>query len=125
MPSVFFQIGAVDLTPWEDIQNHAVNKDPVFETWTDGNWITHRVVARTRVAGSLTLGFYKAADFAAFRAALAAAQDPEGFYPVTVYCANTGTTETVDAFLDLAGADKWDLANGRQWQTVAVQIEER
>lgn len=125
MPSVFFKIGATDLTPWEDIQNHDVNREDVYETWTDGNWADHRVVVRTRVTGKVSLGFDKAADFAAFQALLSSARDAEGYYPITVYCANTGTLETVNAYLDTSGADKWDLKNSRQWQVVTVEITGR
>ena len=125
MPSVFFKIGATDLTPWEDVQNHDVNREDVYETWTDGNWVDHRVVVRTRVTGKVSLGFNKAADFAAFQALLSSARDAEGYYPITVYCANTGTLETVNAYLDTSGADKWDLKNSRQWQVVTVEITGR
>lgn len=125
MPSVFFKIGSTDLTPWENIQDHAVNRADVYETWTDGNWIDHRVIARTRISGTVKLGFQNAADFAAFTALLSSARDPEGFYPVTVYCANTGTLETIDAFLDVTQADKWDLHNSRQWQVATVKITGR
>lgn len=125
MPSVFFKIGATDLTPWEDIQNHDVNREDVYETWTDGNWVDHRVVVRTRITGKISLGFAKAADFAAFQALLISARDAEGYYPITVYCANTGTSETVNAYLDTSGADKWDRTNSRQWQVVTVEITGR
>ena len=125
MPSVFFKIGATDLTPWEDVQNHDVNREDVYETWTDGSWVDHRVVVRTRVTGKVSLGFDKAADFAAFQALLSSARDAEGYYPITVYCANTGTSETVNAYLDTSGADKWDLKNSRQWQVVTVDITGR
>lgn len=125
MPSVFFQIGSTDLTAWEDIQNHAVNREDVYETWTDGDWTDHRVIVRTRINGTVKLGFSNAADYAAFTALLISARDPEGYYPVTVYCANTGTTETINAYLDVTQADKWDLQNGRQWQVVSIKITGR
>lgn len=125
MPSVFFKIGTTDLTAWEDIQSHKVNREDVYETWTDGNWVDHRVIARTRISGKVILGFSKAADFAAFTALLSSQKDAEGFYPVTAYCNNTGTTESFDAFLELPGAGKWDLNNGRQWQTFEIKITGR
>ena len=125
MPSVFFKISTTDLTPWEDVQTHEVNREDVYETWTDGNWVDHRVVVRTRITGKVSLGFDKAADFAAFQTLLSSARDADGYYPITVYCANTGTLETVNAYLDTSGADKWDLKNSRQWQVVTVEITGR
>lgn len=125
MPNVFFKIANTDLTRFEDIQNHAVDREDIFETWTDGNWIDHRVIVRTRISGKVTLGFSDAADFTAFVNLMQTAKTADGYYPVTVYCRNTGTTETFNAFLDVAGGDKWDLKNGRQWQTATVTITGR
>lgn len=125
MPSVFFKIGASDWTPWEDIQSHDVQREDVYETWTDGNWIDHRVIARTRISGKVKLGFDRAVDFAAFAAQLDSARDAEGFYAITVYCQNTGTMETVNAFLDVSTEAKWDLINGRQWQVATIKITGR
>lgn len=125
MPNVFFKIGNTDMTAFEDIQNHAVNRTDVYDVWTDGNWVDHRVIVRTRISGTVQLGFASASDHSAFMSLLGTARDAEGFYPISVYCANTGTLETLDAYLDVSGADKWDLANGRQWQTVTVKITGR
>lgn len=125
MPSFFFKIGNTDLTAYEDIQNHDVQREDIYTSWTDGNWVDHREIVRTRVTGTVKLGFRKAADFAAFQTLLGTAQDPEGYYPVSVYCANTGTTETVDAFLEITGADKWNLTSSRQWQVVTIKITGR
>lgn len=125
MPSYFFKISSTDLTAYEDIQNHDVNREDIYDTWVDGNWITHRVIARTRISGTVKLGFRSATDFSTFMTLLGSAKDAEGYYPISVYCNNTGTTETVNAFLDVSGADKWDAANSRQWQVVTIAISQR
>ncbi|MBR2697522.1 MAG: hypothetical protein IKE76_02945 [Clostridia bacterium] len=125
MPSEFFKIGATDVTPWIDIQNYEMNREDVYTSWTDGNWVEHRVIARTRIAGEFKAGFDKATDFAAFMTLLQTAKTAGGYYSVTAYCNNTGTTETFDAYLDTEDADKWDLVNGRQWQVVTVQVTGR
>lgn len=125
MPSVFFKIGSSDWTAWEDIQSHDVQREDVCETWTDGNWVDHRVIARTRISGKVQLGFFRAADFAAFAAQLSSAKDAEGYYSITVYCQTTGTMETINAYLDVSTEAKWDLTNGRQWQVATIKITGR
>lgn len=125
MPSVFFKISTTDLTSWEDIQNHDVNREDVYETWTDGNWIDHRVITRTRVSGTVKLGFAAAADYTAFLTLLSAARNADGYYPISVYCNNTGSLETVNAFLDVTTETKWDLHNGRQWHVATIKIAGR
>ena len=123
MPSVFFKISTTDLTAYEDIQNHDVQKENVWTSWTDGNWTEHREIVRTRVTGTVKLGFKSATDYTTFQTLLTTAQDAEGYYPITVYCNNTGTSETVNAFLEITGEDKW--GSSRQWQVVTIKITGR
>lgn len=126
MPSVFFKIDTTDISAYIDVQSYAVNRKDVFEEWEDGNWITHRVIARTRYSGSFQAGFASAADFTAFMTLLSTKKNADGYYPVTAYINNTGTTETFNAFLDVANDDdKWDAKHSRQWQVSTVAVTQR
>lgn len=120
-----FKISTTDLTKWEDTSKHSVNRADVFEEWVDGNWVTHRVIARTRVAGKVTLSFSREADYAAFVALLTSARNADGYYPVTVWCSNTNTTETINAFLDVSGDTKFDVTAPIKHNTVTVEITQR
>lgn len=121
----FLKIGSTDVSGWIDKQSYQVNSEDVYENWTDGNWITHRVIARQRISGSCKAGFSKAADFAAFRQLLTTERQPDGWYTVTVYVNSTGATETIQAYLDVEGDDRWDLLNSRQWQVQEIRITGR
>lgn len=125
MSMIFFKIGSTDLTEFADIQNYLVNKADVYQDWTDGNWVDHREIVRTRISGTITLGFKKATDWSAFLALLTAQRNAAGYYPITLYVNNTGQTETVDAFLDLSGSGKWDLLNSRFWRVITVTVTQR
>ena len=126
MPTVFFQIGTTDLTSYVDVQTYAVNKEDVYGQWTDGNWIDRRVIARQRRSGSFSVGFAAAADFAAWTSLLASAKTTGGYYAVTAYINNTGSTDTFNAFLDVSNPeDKWDLAHSRHWLVAQVTLTER
>lgn len=120
-----FKISSTDLTPWEKTENHDVNRDDVFEEWIDGNWITHRVISRTRISGTVQLSFARQADFNGFLSLMSSARDANGYYPVTVYCSNTGTTETINAFLDISGDTKWDVTAPIKHHTITVVITQR
>ena len=121
----FFQIGSTDLSAFADIQNFNINQDDVFQDWTDGNWIDHRDVVRQRITGSFQLGFKRSADWTAFLALIAAEKLTAGYFPVTVYVNNLGAPRTINAFLDLKAAAKWDLLNERFWKVVTVTLTER
>lgn len=125
MNMMFFKIGSTDLSQYADIQNYNINEVDVFQSWTDGNWIDHRDVVRTRITGTVLLGFKTAASWSAFQALLASQRNAAGYYPVTLYVNNTGTTETIDAFLDMTNATKWDLVNDRFWRVQTVKVTER
>ena len=122
---VFFKIGNTDLTQYVDKQNYAVNEEDVFESWQDGNWITHRVSVRKRKSGTLLLGFKTISDFNTFCSLFTSERNTNGYYSVTAYINNTGATATFDAFVDTTNESKWDLLNNRQWQAQTVVIIER
>ena len=120
-----FKIGNTDLTRWEKTEEHAVNRTDVFDTWTDGNWNDHRVIVRTRITGQVTLSFAKEADYASFMALMVSARDAEGYYPITVWCSNTNTSETLNAYLDIIGDTAFDVTAPIRHHTVTVTITGR
>lgn len=122
---IFFKIGSTDISDWIDIQNYSMNRSDVYTTWTDGNFVDHRVIARTRYEGKFDVGFFKPAEFSAFTALLESEKTAEGYYNVTAYISNTGTTVSFEAFLDCEAKDKWDLLNGRSWQAQTVTVTGR
>lgn len=120
-----FKIGSTDLTGYEGMEKHNVNKDEIFEEWVDGNYISHRLFSRTQIAGSVYLKFPRESAYTTFLTLLSTARDVDGYYPVTVYCSNTGTAETFNAYLDIVGETKWDLTSPMKYHGVTLQITER
>lgn len=125
MLSNLFKIGSTDLTKYEDAEKHSVNQSDVYTNWTDGNYIEHRVLARTRISGTVYLKFPRVTDYSAFLALLASQRDTDGYYPITVYCSNTGSAEVISAFLDIVGETKWDLTSPMKYHGITLQITER
>lgn len=120
-----FTIGSTDLTKFEKTEEHQVNRVDVYETWVDANWTDHRVIARTRVSGQVTLSFWKETDYSSFVSLLTSERDAEGYYSISVWCSNTNTTETVTAFLDVTGSTAWDVSVPIKHNTVTVTISGR
>lgn len=120
-----FKINATDLTAYEDTSKHNVNKADVFDNWTDGNWIDHRTISRTRITGTVVLNFPRTANYTSFLTLMSTERNSDGYYPITVYCSNTGTTETINAFLDFVGDTKWDVTAPIVHQSVTIQITQR
>lgn len=120
-----FTVSTTDLTAWEDTNKHAVNKADIYQEWTDGNWISHRVIARTRVTGTVVLSFSRESDFTAFMTLMSSAKNADGYYAVTVWCNNSNTTETINAFLDFSGDTKWDVTAPIKHHDITVAITQR
>lgn len=120
-----FKINTTDLTKWEKTEEHEVNRTDVFEEWIDGNLITHRVIARTRVGGKVVLSFARETDFAAFMTLMSTERNTDGYYPITVWCSNTNTSESIDAFLDIEGSTAWDVTAPIKHHEITVNITQR
>ena len=123
---ILLKLGSTDVTGWVDRQNFEMDCQDVYESWTDGNGVTHRNFTRTRISGRAKLGFTSAADFASFQTALAAAKNVNGYYTVTAYVNNLGSSETFNAYIDIAAsAAKWDWTNSRRWTALTLTITQR
>ena len=120
-----FTINTTDLTAYEDKTKHKVNREDLFEEWVDGNWITHREISRTRVSGSVELTFARETDFSNFMSLLTTARNANGYYPITVWCSNTNTSENINAFLDVSGDTVWDVTAPIKHHTITVAITQR
>lgn len=117
-----FKISTTDLTAWEKTAEHNVNRQDIYTTWTDGNWAEHREIVRTKVSGTVKLGFKRESEFSAFISLLSSARNANGYYPITVWCSNTNTSETINAFLDISGDTKWDVTAPIKYHEITVTI---
>lgn len=134
-PRVFFKIGtgdsAYDLTPFIDIQNFALNRERVYQEWTDGSYKLHRIYIRPRITGKLVVGFKTQNEYDTFLSNINSLRTTSGTfygsYDVESYVNNSvaaaGTT-TYTAYIELVGEAKWDTVNGRQWITQELEVTE-
>ena len=123
--SILFKINTTDLSTFDYNPEHKVNRTDVFESWTDGNWIEHRQLLRTRISGQVTLRFTQPTDYSAFIALLTSERTADGYYPITVWCSNTNTSETLNAFLEVEGTTRWDVTTPRVFNGVTIRITGR
>lgn len=122
---VLFKIGTTDITGWLDSKKYVMNKKPVYEEWTDGNGIEHRVKTRDRISGSIVAGFSSQSDLTTFLTLLGNSITADGYFAVTAYVNNTDTSETINAFLDYTATAKWDFTNSRQWHVLTIKVTQR
>lgn len=121
---VLLKINNVDFTDRVLQKSYDVQKQDEYESWTDGNWITHREITRTRVSGSMNLTFLSEAQYTAFNAAIAAVKTTGGYCPVQLWINNTKELETINAFLTISTKHRWTMpAFGGTPEVAAVTLK--
>lgn len=126
MALTLFEINGNDLTDFMDIQNYDVQKEPIYEEWTDGNYVKHRNVVRTRIKGKFKLGFRDSTDVSAFLTVLANNVQPGNYYVADVFTNDDNTLNSnVSVFLSDVAMIKRDLVNARVWHEYTLEVEER
>lgn len=73
-----FVLGGTDYTNNIINDTYDVNDNDVEETWTDGNYVEHFEVVRTRLEGRFTLRFRSLASYEAFVADYASKKQADG-----------------------------------------------
>ena len=78
-----------------------VNNLPVYKEYEDANGVTHKRFIRNRFKGTFQMVFKDLTDYATFKSLLETNRSASNFsVPVTVYDNISGTTSSINAFLD-------------------------
>jgi len=114
-----------DYTSYVDWKSYSVNQEDIVTTWTDANYKDHESVARTRISGTVTVGFSIEGRLTAFLGVLSRARAQDGTNMLTLYVENIdGIVYTRPFFVKKIGEIRYDFRNGRRWQTVSLEIKE-
>lgn len=96
-----FKIGTHDFSKCVVPGEYALNKEDVYDEWTDGDGKKRRHVYRQRVKGTLSLYFTSEVKMKEFQKAIVDAKCDEGQYPVVCDVVNTGENKIgIEAYLD-------------------------
>ena len=113
-----------DMSEFIDHKNYNVNSEPVYEEWTDANYTLHRDKVRTRVEGSFSIGFTRAADFERFCRLLEMAKNNDETYKIMLYVNDINRIIPVSVFIDAPALRIRDVKNDRSWNTFTVKVKE-
>lgn len=58
MSEILATVGGTDITKYIIKDTYKVNSEPVYQSWTDGNFHEHRIQIRERVEGSFDVIFF-------------------------------------------------------------------
>lgn len=123
-----FTVNSTDYSDNVLQKSYSVQRQDLYTEWVDGNWITHRVIARQQITGSFNMTFTSAAAYEAFKADIDTVKTADGYCPVTLWVNNIADSVTINAFVELTTKNRWteDAFGGTpELAAVTVKITER
>lgn len=121
-----FMIAGTDFTKLITVPSYSVNREDIYQTWTDANHINHRYRTRTRVSGSFTVFFNTVEEYQLWLKTIEQNKNLAGYIEnCKVYCNNTDTVETVNLFIDFNFSDILPVIGTALNQTFSITISER
>lgn len=120
-------INNIDFTKHIKVPSWKVNKEDVYEEWTDGNYKKHREVTRQQIKGDFTLLFDEVDDLNQFFSTINAlkVQHPDGYIPVRVYINNYNIQEDIYAVLEYTPSNEKPYFGRQNVSGFTVKLEEQ
>lgn len=122
---IMFKIGSVDYSNRVIAEKYNVNKNKLYQSWTDANGTEHRSTTRTQVVGSFSMFFPSMDEFVAFTQNIQNESNYDMSVPVIVCDNKTNTQQSIDAFIDYAPSRKKNGLNEDVIEIVKINITER
>lgn len=124
--SFLFKIGTTDVTGHVVQNTWKVNNLPVYKDYEDANGVTHKRYIRNKFQGTCQMVFSDLADYATFKSLVDTNTSASNFsVAVTLYDNLTGTTSSVNAFIDYEPTVMQTSGLKEYMKVFDVTIEER
>lgn len=119
-------IGSTDISNLIVDGSYKMDNETQFESWVDGNYVTHRSGRRNKLKGSfdVVLSPKSGKTLSEFYALIENATASTGALIGAFYCTNTGAVKAVNAYVHLTNNEHILTTNGFI-DTVTVEVEER
>lgn len=115
-----------NLKDYISIKTYNVNKESVYTSFLDGNYVEHRKEFRKKISGSFTLEFYGQGEMDVFLFNKFLEENTvNGITTMTVYVNNTGELETINAYVKTNCNYHREDINGFSIDKIVVELEER
>lgn len=124
--SILFKVDTTDYTGNVVQNTWNVNRLPVYKTYKDANEETHRRFLRNKISGKFQMAFSSIDDYASFKAVLDSKRSATNYtLPCTVYDNMSGSTITINAFIDYSLTVKQSAGLTEYIEPFEVKIEEK
>jgi len=125
MSEILATVSGTDITKYIIKDTYEVNAEPVYESWTDGNFREHRIQIRDRVKGSFDVIFFDDDNTAYqnFLTLLDSATDIDRL-TIGLFVLNKSAFGAYEVYYKITAAQHAETSDGRIVNKMSIEIEE-
>lgn len=125
MSEMLATVNGIDITKYIIKDTYDVNAEPVYESWTDGNFREHRIQIRDRVKGSFDVIFFDDDNTAYqnFLTLLDSATDIDRL-TIGLFVLNKSVFQAFEVYYKITAAQHAETSDGRIVNKMSIEIEE-
>lgn len=125
MSEMLATVNGIDITKYIIKDTYDVNAEPVYESWTDGNFREHRIQIRDRVKGSFDVIFFDDDNTAYqnFLTLLDSATDIDRL-TIGLFVLNKSMFQAFEVYYKITAAQHAETSDGRIVNKMSIEIEE-
>lgn len=119
-------VGKNEITDLVVVDSYKMDASQMFESFTDGNMVEHRIITAEKINGQFEVVLYNknGYDLAHFIALWNEAVT-NGYVNITAYVTNMGKMETINAYYTMTTKKHEKLADGTYIDVLEIKVEER
>lgn len=125
MNEILATVGNTNITKYIIKNTYDVNAEPVFQSWTDGNYHDHRIYTRDKVKGSFDVIFFDD-DNGAYQDFLTLLDSATNNRVLTIglFVVNQSRFDAFNVYYTITGAQHAETTDGRMVNKMTIKIEE-
>jgi len=118
-------IAYTDITKYIIKDTYEVNTEPVYESWTDGNFHEHRIYVRDRLSGSFDVIFFDD-DNGAYQdfLTLLASATTNHLLTIGLFVPNKSSFDAYQVYYTIKAAQHAECSDGRMVNKMTIELEE-
>lgn len=119
-------LNGTNITPWIVPDSYQMESEDMFESWRDGNFVEHRIYTRSRMTGKFSVWTAEKwnMDLGDFLTHLSAATNNHVTL-MSVYDATSDSMKAIYAYVTIKPAEHKEYANGKYYDVLDIEVEER
>lgn len=123
---MYLMIDETDLSKYVQREEYNVNAEPIYEEWQNADKLYMRKYIRSRIGGTVTLGFINGGSNTPLEDFLQLLNDntTSDILTITVYVQNQNATREIECYYTLSGQKHFELKNGYSVDMLVMSIEE-